>query len=248
MLDPTADDQRYFFVHVMFVPGMPILFPIESTVFERRYLYPNAEDADVFAAYMDYGYVKRLTEERKRRTKLFIGHLPFAAARYFGEGLKTIAFFCDPVERAIVHLKDWIATFAPFRGRTAEEIWEDREAYAAYFDNIQLRFFAITDLEHGNDVFTKMPLDEGSVEQALRAVSSLDFIGLMEDFDASMHALAREFSWPLPDTEYKAPRRDVAISEALRHRIMEDLKLDRAFYEGVRRIYYEQKVVRAAAG
>lgn len=243
MLDPNADDTRYFFVHVMFVPGMPILFPIESTVFERRYLYPNAEDTDVFAAYMDYGYVKRLPDERKRRTKLFSGHLPFAAAPYFGEGLKTFAFFCDPVERAIVHLKDWIATFAPFRGQAAEAIWDDRDAHGAYFDNIQLRFFAITDLEHGNDVFTKMHLDEGSVDQALRAVDRLDFIGLMEDFDASMHALRRQFSWPLPEGKYDAPVRDVAISAVLRERITEDLKLDRAFYEGVRRLYYDRKAV-----
>lgn len=242
MLDPTADGRRYFFVHVMFVPGMPILFPIESSVFERRYLYPNAEDTDVFAAYMDYGYVKRLPEERKRRTKLFSGHLPFAAASYFGESLETFAFFCDPVERAIAHLKDWIATFAPFRGRTAEEIWADHEARAAYFDNIQLRFFAITDLEHGNDVFTKMLLDESSVERALRAVDRLDFIGLMEDFDASMHALGKRFSWPLPEGTYEAPVRDVAVSAELRHRITEDLKLDRAFYEGVRRLYYDRKV------
>lgn len=240
MLDPNADDRRYFFPHVFFVPGMPILFPIETCVFERRFLYPNAEDTDSFAAYMDYGYVKRLPEERKRRTKLFTGHLPLAAARYFGPDLRTFAFFCDPVERAIVHLLDWIATHPAFAGRTPEAVWNDRSAHAAYFDNIQLRFFAIPDLEHGGDVFTPMPLDRGSVRRALEAVRGLDFIGLMEDFDRSMHDLGRAFSWPLPDARYEAPVRDVSVPPALLEQITADLELDRAFYEGVRGIYQDR--------
>lgn len=240
MAEPT-DDAKYFFVHVMFVPGMPILYPIEVAVFDRQVRYPGLADTDVFAAYMDYAYVKQLPEERKRGTRLFCGHLPLAAAPHFGAGLRTFAFFCDPVERAIVHLKDWIATHPDFHGRTPEEVWNDRDAYERYFDNIQLRFFAIPDLDHGRDVFTKMTLDRESIRRALAAVRGLDFVGLMEDFDASMHALARAFQWPLPDTEYRAPARDVSLPAELTARIRDDLALDREFYDGVREIYEERK-------
>lgn len=241
MLDPWADDARYYFVHVMMVPGLPVVNPLQTHVYEKRHFYPNTEDTEGFKSYMDYGYVKHLPEERRRRTKIFTGHLPLAAGPHFGPGLRTFSFFRDPVERALAQLEE-ARTIPWIKQGTPEEVWCDPGTYASFLDNVQLRFFAVPDLEGGPTIFDeRLPMNEDTLSRAKDAVETLDFIGLMEDFPDSMKALGKRYGWPLPPSDFTSPAIALEIPDALRERISDDLERERRFYEHVRKLYYERK-------
>ncbi|HEX7668863.1 MAG TPA: hypothetical protein VF395_04745 [Polyangiaceae bacterium] len=241
MLDPWADDARYFFVHVMMVPALPIVHALQTHVYDKRYFYPNDEDVDGFKAYMDYGYVKTLPEERRKLTKVFTGHLPLAAKPYFGSELKAFSFFSDPVERAVAQLAE--ARRIPWMKQgTPEEVWNDRGTHDAFLDNVLTRFFAVRDLESGSSIFdARLPANADTLSAAKDAVETLDFIGLMEDFAASMRMLGERYSWPIPLVEGARSPITLDIPERLRERIANDLELDRRFHEHVQRLYSQRK-------
>lgn len=239
--DPKADDRRYFFVHVMKVAGFSLLRMIRTTVYDRRYVYPNADDTDAISAYIDFDYIKQIPEDRKRGFKVFAGHLPLAAREHLGDDVRAFAFFRDPVQRAISHLKHATQRVDPFKGLGLMEAFERPDVFQMFVDNHQLRYFTLRSLDGAKTVLDPQPLAAGDIERAVQQVRTLDFIGLTEDFDDSIRRLWKRYEWPLQEVLRVNQTKDCEIPDGLEERLEAVLQPEIEFYRAVRQLYYERK-------
>jgi hypothetical protein len=236
-----ASDDRYFFVHVMKTAGFSLVRMIKSELFDKSLVYPTAEDGNALEASMNYDRVRALTPDRLSRIKVFSGHFPFAAMAHMGPNVRTFSLFRDPVARTISHLKHTVQRLPHFRDWTLDAVYRDPEMFQAFYDNLQLRFFAVRDIDTGRTLFEHRPLTRDDVDYALDNVRRLDILGLTEEFDVALGMLQERFGWSFARSVRINQTEAVDLPAGLEERIAEDLELDRVFYEGVLREYAERK-------
>jgi hypothetical protein len=233
-------DQTFFFVHIMKTGGYSLVHMIKSGVFGDDAAYPSPADRDVpFLPYLSLEYLRQVLPARRRHVRFFAGHFPFEVRALLGNDVRTFAFFRDPVERVISHLRYARFRNPQHRGMSLEAIYEDISE--AYIRNLQLRTFAIRSLHDRKSVFEPIVYDEAALALASERVAELDVIGLVEDFEASTRMLAEAFSWRLGPIARDNESPSFPISDELRQRIEHDNEMDIRFYRTVATLYAERK-------
>jgi len=139
---------RCFFLHVMKTGGYTLAtqlqrqFPAEriyggygsgeSEFLTSTYLYLNPRPLAQLAGTTVAGF------------QMFAGHFPFAARSLMGDDVVTLTVFRDPVERVISFLKHAQRNHNEHRDMPLEEIYEDPWYHARFFDNHEVKMFAMT--------------------------------------------------------------------------------------------------------
>jgi len=145
----TADDRRFFFVHVMKTAGTTLAIHLQQQ-FHGAEIYPCAGiDRDGFndAALYVYASVRHLLAlppERRAAIRLYSGHFPYVASQLIEDDVSTLTLLRDPVDRTISALKHFKRLHARYRDLSLEEIYDDEFIFSVFVDNHQTRIFAVT--------------------------------------------------------------------------------------------------------
>jgi hypothetical protein len=221
----------FFFVHVMKTGGSTFRQHVRANFLPAE-RYPDDEhDANLFLAKLSVSGVVGLPAERHARTRIYTGHFPYCVSQMLGRPMTTLTILRDPVERTISHLKQEQASGPA--GRSLEEAYDDPQV-RLLVDDHQVRMFAFTP-EDGIETFAEpLPIDEARFALACDNLSAVHLVGLQERFDAFLDAVVARYGWvraPVGSVRVSEP---VAVSDALRERIIRDSSADIAFYEFAR--------------
>lgn len=229
------DRERFFLIHIMKTAGYSLVSMLKRDVFDEAEVYPTDADRGFgFAPYLSLDYLRFVSEERQH-CRLFAGHFPYAAKSLFGGRTRTLAFFRDPVERVLSHLRYARARNPEHRGWPLHRIYEDISE--SYIRNLQTRTFAIESIDGMETLFRPMPIDESVLDRAMKVVEQLDFIGLVEDFQGSLESMENTFGWSFGEQERVNDSPKNPPGDHLRARIARDNEADARFYAHVRELY-----------
>jgi hypothetical protein len=251
-----------FFVHVMKTGGSTLLWQLLAD-FPPHLMYPNDSDRRDEHDFWPSLSVRRLIElpeERKRRTRLYSGHFPFAASQLLGIGLTTVAVVREPVDRTVSHLRHLKRRAQRFRDKRLEEIYEDETAFRTWIHNHQTKVFGLTAAETAptviaglarplpeEDVVPTRPIihvmeaDDERLAIARRQLGMVDALGLTEHYDEFVEHLRARFGWKLPDLgRLNTSERTDDVDPAFLRRIADDNAVDCELYEHARTLWRER--------
>lgn len=240
-MNDSLDSQRYFYVHIMKTAGFSLLYMIKNQVLDRSLVYPTKDERDGVSAYADYAYIRALSDEHKRKYRMFSGHLPFCAREVLGTDLRTIVFLREPVARSISNLKHVKQRVVPYRNWSMEELYNDRSVFQPFVNNHQVRVFALKSLPQSGNILQGMTLGPADYEHALENLNRADFIGLSDDFEDSVRMLETFTGWRFRKTHRINKSPEYEVPENLPERIRQDNDFDVRFYEYAKKLYAERK-------
>lgn len=225
----------------MKVGGFSVIEMIARDIYpDARQRYPAPADGDPIIVGTHYDQLLRAKRERGAEIRLYTGHFPYAAAAHLAP-VKTLAVFRDPVDRVCSHIRHFIHYVPLYEGWSAERVYEDAGTRRMFFDNLQLRMFAIRSLEQGKTAFDGIELRESDIEYAMKNVRRVDVIGVTEELKTFIRILGVQFGWQFRRMEHVNYSPEYEFSPEFIDRVRADLKLDIEFYRRVRSLYTERK-------
>jgi hypothetical protein len=225
-----AGEGSYFFLHIPKTAGTSLrnmlwqMFPEDRIYPNRRVLDPETGNPNLYYHSAIY-YAPRAA---LADPLLVAGHFPLVARDILPKPVKTITFLRDPLERALSHLKH-VQRQRPHQ--TLMQLLDDRELRTVICTDRMTWFFSRKDGEEA--IYSRLSVpDRARLEMAREGLATVEFIGLTEEFDASIRLCEAMFGLRFPP----ATRDNVAteVEEALepvRERLLEDVRLDRELYE-----------------
>ena len=212
---PLTPDHTLFFLHVPKTGGLTLRRLLSS-------LYPDEQVCPFHNKWGDLATVYDVDDEAVQQHRLVQGHYHYSAHQRLRRPLRTMIFLRDPVRRSISHYRHF---------RRWPETDFHREVYQVplsdFLDNPDYR------TEIVNVSLRQLSNDTYDLELALHHLEQFDFIGLTEQFNASMAMLSYQFGLP-PLLNYEkinvAPRQADPISDTLYDRLRELNSADYAIY------------------
>jgi Sulfotransferase family len=239
----SADEQKFFFIHVMKTAGWTLREHITAN-FERDEVYPWEHlDADMLRANFELAYLTGLPASRRARTRVFCGHFPFVAIELLGEEVTTITILRDPVERILSFLRQRKAVHDTDGSMLLEDIYEDQFLFPALIHDHQAKLFALTVDDQPESYMHALDVDAERLELAKRNLERVDVVGTQDRFEELLSGLERRFGWRRGTVERinaspKAPR---DASASFRRRIADDNQADIEFYEHAVRLCEQRR-------
>ena len=140
----SADDQKFFFVHVMKTAGWTLRKHIMANFEEDEFFPCERFETDMLKANIELEYLTALPASRRARIRVYSGHFPFVAVELLGEKVTTITILRDPVERTLSFLRERKAIHHRDGAISLEEIYEDPFLFPALIRDHQAKLFALT--------------------------------------------------------------------------------------------------------
>ncbi|MBI2680980.1 MAG: sulfotransferase family 2 domain-containing protein [Candidatus Solibacter usitatus] len=126
---------------------------------------------------------------RRRWIQLIAGHMPFGFAQDFPGRSESITFVRDPIARAVsdYHFCRKHPANPAFASAHKLSLIEFAEADFSYVRNGQVRW--LSNATYG----ARFANDEAMLEQALKNLAQMSFVGITEQFDASLERLCARY-------------------------------------------------------
>lgn len=252
------DDRRYFFIHLMKTGGTTFASYVRQN-FGRDEIYGLDNRAPEVTKQRNYVNVHELLRHSEARTTRFLqGHFPFVVAGLVGCDT-TLTLLRDPVERTISFLHHAQRHHPEHQSFSMERIYEDSWYYPRFVDSYQLRMFSMTADEaltepaategfapfgtsqmlyeaYGPAPIEIIDVDESRLEQARENLSTVDVVGLTEEYGDFLVELEGRFGWRTKRVRRRNTSERVDVPASLRRRIEQDQALEIEFYESGRRL------------
>jgi hypothetical protein len=253
MSQQTEQRDLIFFVHILKTGGSSLntmvrpLFPVEAVypcALKRpgRRTNPGQGLRGWRMAYVAIPFLRMFDESRRRRFRFVAGHLPYCVAELFEQPVRCISFFRDPVSRTISHLKQARTLQPRYKGWPLDRLYAHDTFHEQFIANLQTRHFAHEMSDELTSVFVPKRLTPGDIERAKQRVAGLEFIGILEDYEASISLLKRQLGLPITNVvNRRVPYDDCDVPADLPARIAEDNAIDMELYEFVKSLYYGRK-------
>lgn len=176
MYTPKKDEQ-FFFIHVPKTGGTTLRRMMTNHFPEASY-YPTQKD--LLNNKGKYLNQKELVDRQELMygKSLIMGHYTIELIDHLKPNVKTIAFFRNPVDRVISHIKHIIAHDEKWKGADPNDVIERR---IKYLGGAQTRMINDSKSKNLNDM--------------LKNINKLDFVGILENFDESVAMLNDKFNW-----------------------------------------------------
>ena len=229
----SADDQKFFFIHVMKTAGWTLRKHIMANFSDDEFFPSEGLDADMLKANIELDYLTSLPASRRARIRAYSGHFPFVAVELLGEKVTTITILRDPVERTLSFLRARKAVHHRDEPVSLEEIYEDPFLFPALIRDHQAKLFALTVNDELGSYMRALEIDSDRLELAKRNLESVDVVGTQDRFEELVSELERRFGWERGPVErmnvsQKTPG-DAPAS--FQRRIADENQADMEFYE-----------------
>ena len=131
---------------------------------------------------------------RRKGIQLVAGHMPFGFAQYFPGASEYVTFVREPVSRAVsdYHFCRKNPANPAFAAANRMSLTEFVEANLSFTRNGQTRW--LSNAAYG----ARFSSDEAMLEQAMRNLAQISFVGLTEEFDTSLARLCHRYAWITP--------------------------------------------------
>jgi AraC-like DNA-binding protein len=242
-----------FFIHVMKTGGITLIQSIRRH-FEDDEVYPQPGvdiasniDERITFRHLRLDHLARLSDERRRRIRLYTGHFPYFACEVLGGPFQTLTVLRDPVERTISLLRQFQraahAADPRLEGHLArplslEEVYEQPEVFEPMIREHQTKLFSMTLADQPTGYLQELVVDRSRLTLAKENIERIDVLGLTEQYDDFLDRVVARFGWAFPRgvRANAAPEHRVDVSQSLRRRIEADTALDQELYEHARRL------------
>ena len=178
-----SEQKWYYFLHIPKTAGTTFRFMLYD-YFEQAEIYPNYYELTVKQRSKYYGWKdfnKQKDQLFHNGKRLLIGHFGWAVMRHFtAHKPNTLTFLRDPVKRvksAIIYLRKKDRMYA---GMSIDEVVD---TYLVREGSLQARQLGYR--------------PKRGIEEALKNLESIDFIGISEQFDKSLALCNLTFDWDL---------------------------------------------------
>lgn len=179
------------------------------------------------------------------QAKLVTGHLPYGVLAVLPPGTVTVTIVRDPVKRTLSHFSH-LRTHGQQHDLTIEQFVTD-PAWRAVWEDFQARQLAIDvpaedawlgrvdgSLQEIVDAPNLLPFEELEARACAR-LEQIDIVGVSDDLDAVVRAVAERWGKPAPEpvpraNESRAPVRTDEVPEALILEIIAGTRADAALY------------------
>ena len=167
--------EQFFFMHIPKTGGTTFRKMLTSHFPEGSY-YPTKDDLILNGG--RYFNQKELLENNPEilTKSLIMGHYNINFAQYLNPNVKTIAFFRNPFDRILSHVKHILANDARWKGVDPNDL------IATKINGLKL-------------VQSKyMGFEKGAFENVKANMKNIDFIGILEYFDESIELFNKKFN------------------------------------------------------
>lgn len=227
---------RYFFVHLLKTGGTALLMRLRQQ-FGADAVYPTEHDGPVDKRTIDVENLLGVWSRRGADIQVITGHFPFATMELLDADFATFTLLRDPVERTLSFLRQQRQEDPRWRDRPLEEIYEDPFVHHGLVRDHMTKMFALdADDARRAGLLSEVTLDEGDLDRALARLATVDVVGVQEDHERFVAALADRFGWDLGRPAWANRTAPVPVDDAFRRRIRADNRLDVALYEQARRL------------
>lgn len=234
---------RSAFIHILKTGGTSLTRALHR-YFPRAVRYPDPE-AEGASAYLDTERLVGMPASRRHRTRLFAGHIPFAATELLDIDLVRFSVLRDPVARTISHLRQFQRDRPDWRDRRLEELYEDPTVFAWFLHEHQTRVFAaspaelqaVLEADRADLTATSQPVSDEQFTTAVENLERLDVVGVTEQLDRFTDALGLRLGLDLGAVgRVNATPAPAEVDPAFAARIRRDNPADVELHDRARRL------------
>jgi len=236
--EPTAEPQRFFFVHMQKTGGVSLYVRMQRE-FGEHGVYPDASDGDPVAVSPQLILPVLLDRWAARRDEIraVTGHFPLCTTELLDADFTTFTILRDPVERTLSYLRHHRATTPADADLSLEEIYEDPSRFRHFIENHMVKMLSLRAEEmRRSAMMTMVEFDGGRLETATSALESMDTFGLQEELEPFAQRLEQRYGWQLGPPVRENVTAAAEVPASFRTRIAEDNALDMELYEHARKL------------
>lgn len=232
--------QPFFFIHIPKTAGTSLRAMLAHArprvrCFPSRWrLWVNGGRYPGLAAYEN--------AVRTGRHRCLAGHLPVAAARQLGCPEQWV-LLRDPVDRALSNLRHLQRNVPEYRALELEALASRRPVVANHLWNLQCQFLQDLDASRMDGFRRGAQRPEIDLESALANLQRCRFVGITEQFAASVALAERTGGFRLPSLRHDnrgADRHGNGPSDALCERLAAMNQLDRVLYDTATQLFEDR--------
>ena len=188
--DRQRIDTLYFFMHIPKTAGTSLRKMLWQS-FKQDEVLPNQQDIRANNRKYPSLHMLQRQPERLARTRLFSGHYPYGAEAIFPHPhIVRLTFLRDPIARCFSQARQIKRRFPHLAEASPEQIMQEKNIA---FDNLQTRYFC------GSLRKEEPP---GSLDQAIEALETFNFVGISEAFADSIQLLEKQQRWSLGEPRH----------------------------------------------
>jgi hypothetical protein len=247
---PAAQEPpRILYIHVMKTGGTTLMQHLRENIPPDE-LYPHPDEdmgfdtvRSVTLRHLRLDYLRKLPEERRRRLRVYAGHLPYVAAEILDGPLITLTILRDPVDRTISMLQQWSRN-RPEANLSLEQVYALPEVFERLLHNHQTKIFSMTTDDDPTGYMQMIEVDAGRLALAKQNLAKVDIVGLTERYDDFLDLVVDRFGWEINRgvrANVAPPESELPASDELRRRIAEDNAIDMELYEHAVQIVAERE-------
>jgi|GEM_PF-1327549 len=212
-------EDLFFFMHIPKTAGTSFRMMLNKQ-FEQKEIWPNREHLSANnRRYPNHQVLREMKPEEMAPLGLMMGHYPLWTLRFMKQRPRVITFLRLPEEH-MLSLAFHKQTKDP--NITDKSVFDIIENHVQ--DNPQCYYFLPAHISP-NDI------DEENFDIVLRNLSMCDFVGIKEQFEASVSRLEKKYGWSLGARLKKnLAASDKTISEDVKRLIEKKTKYDRKLY------------------
>jgi len=181
-----------------------------------------------------------LSAEQRRSIRLLSGHFPLVAQELLSEPPLLLTVLRHPVRRTVSQLRHAQRYVPEFRDKSLAELFDLKRERALLMSNIQTRVLSFDSLEESFRVDDPVQPDRTRLETAKTNLQSFDFVGITEEFEASVRLCEQSLGWDLGRTRSdNAAPTQAPDDPDLERRILPEVQLDMELYEFARHRFRE---------
>jgi hypothetical protein len=227
---PSAEPQRFFFVHLQKTGGTALFRRLRHH-FGTAGVYPMPRYQGPPESVLDVELLAERFAKHRSDIRVVTGHFPLCTVDRLGVPFATFTVLREPVERALSFLRHQRREEPRFHGAPLERIYEDPVCRDGLIRNHMVRMLSLRPEEMSDGALTPIVADEDRLAAARDALERrIDVVGVQERFDEFCDTLARRFGWRLGRPQFANRTPPMEVSEDLRQRITSDNELDGRLY------------------
>jgi hypothetical protein len=236
------------FLHVMKTGGATLVHHLEER-YEREEIWPDpSRDYHYDGPRMDLRLtlsvpnLARLPAERRRRIRIYRGHLPYVSREFLGGDLDLVTILRDPIDRTESLLRQFRRTVPsvqdparrpPLADASLEEIYDHPSVFRPLVLNHQTKLFSMRTSDDPRSYLDLVDVDAERLAAAKANLATVDVVGLTERYQEFLDDLEARFGWTVPREARQnvtPPDDDEPLSDELRRRIASDNAIDVELY------------------
>lgn len=226
----TADDRRFFFVHLQKTAGTALFRRLRNEFgTDGVYPMPQYQGSPETSLGVD-ALLERFTTHRDT-IRVVTGHFPLCVRDLLPGSFETFTLLREPVERALSFLRHQRQEDPRFASSTLAEIYSDPLCREVLVQNHMVRMLSLTVDEMTDGALTTVRVDAARVERAKgRLEHEIDVMGIQEEFEPFCERLAARYGWDLGPPQFANRSEAVEVDAGLREAIAADNAMDSELY------------------